>query len=948
MKKKFLVIIQLLVMSILLPLGVSAASAPKGIYGNGTNGIYIDINSAPYTTFAGYSYGQYAYGPSGCAWFASARVNELTGKGNTIRAGTSWWKNAATLGYTTGQTIRAHSIACYENHVTIVERVDGETATISEGGYQSLSSDYGYCRIATMSVSKVSSARGGNFLGYVYLDDIQTTSTRYKITAQDGLWMRSQPNLSSSSEEVRVLPAGAIIEVTQTSGTWGYGTYSGASGWFSLNYAVRTDESCCDPQGYVYSVNGGFRQVSFSGWAFDLDDANAGIQINVYIDDNLVKTLTADQYCAEPNIDDAYHHHGIGDYHGFSGTVETTLIGPHKISLWAIDVGGGNNVCLGDYYGIDIQGDNTGPAISDIRVYDVDTTGYTVSCTVTDDSGVDRVQFPSWTEANGQDDLAAEWWTNPAVTGSRNGNTWTFRVKTSDHNEEEGKYLTHIYAYDIYGNSSDDGTSAVIDKHPPQVNMVQVGYDWGTDILLVEYSGNNLDKVDHAQMKIYESGTSADDAEWNEVVYRDGKLVGERKMELPKVHDDIEYKIISDLTWKQQEVLKDTLFYTISAQHPDFFVTLDYGDMPMYNGLKTGFIQSPDAPYMWLDVTPVWDGYTFLGWFTQKQGGEQVTSSTICTREEDHTLYAHWEKADPCAAGHTFSSWSEKSVATCTSKATHRAVCGVCGQEYGDVVEYGSLANHQYGDWNIVREPTVEQEGLKQRTCTVCGKVDEKLIDRLPPVVDENAPQIIVDTVTAKAGKTVTMNLSLKNNPGVNSVRLHLSYDTEALTLTDVKDLGILGEFTMDSSQMTKLPLIISWEGDKFENNFTEDGAFAALTFEVKPGVPEGQYSVSVSYDEEQYDIANTELNNVHLDIVNGGVTVKNIEPGDTDGDGSITNRDRMILSRYLAGWSGYDEMIDVSAADVDCDGNVTNRDRMILSRYLAGWAGYETLPYLK
>ena len=110
-----------------------------------------------------------------------------------------------------------------------------------------------------------------------------------------------------------------------------------------------------------------------------------------------------------------------------------------------------------------------------------------------------------------------------------------------------------------------------------------MGYNPDTDTFTIEYSGSNLEKVDHARMKIYESGTSADDAEWNEVVYQDGKLVGERKMELPKIHDDIEYKIISDLIWKQQEVLKDTLFYTISAQHPDFFVTLDYGDMPMYN-----------------------------------------------------------------------------------------------------------------------------------------------------------------------------------------------------------------------------------------------------------------------------------------------------------------------------------------------------------------------------
>ena len=36
------------------------------------------------------------------------------------------------------------------------------------------------------------------------------------------------------------------------------------------------------------------------------------------------------------------------------------------------------------------------------------------------------------------------------------------------------------------------------------------------------------------------------------------------------------------------------------------------------------------------------EGFTFLGWFTQLDGGEQVTASTRVTRTQDHYLYAHW------------------------------------------------------------------------------------------------------------------------------------------------------------------------------------------------------------------------------------------------------------------------------------------------------------------
>ena len=35
-------------------------------------------------------------------------------------------------------------------------------------------------------------------------------------------------------------------------------------------------------------------------------------------------------------------------------------------------------------------------------------------------------------------------------------------------------------------------------------------------------------------------------------------------------------------------------------------------------------------------------GYTFAGWYTQKEGGTKVTSSTTVETAENHTLYAHW------------------------------------------------------------------------------------------------------------------------------------------------------------------------------------------------------------------------------------------------------------------------------------------------------------------
>lgn len=95
--------------------------------------------------------------------------------------------------------------------------------------------------------------------------------------------------------------------------------------------------------------------------------------------------------------------------------------------------------------------DSTKPVISNIKVTNVSFSGYTVSCTVTDNHLVDKVAFPTWTLANGQDDLNADWWNTQK--GSQNGNTFTFRVNITDHKNEAGYYTTHIYAVDKKGNT---------------------------------------------------------------------------------------------------------------------------------------------------------------------------------------------------------------------------------------------------------------------------------------------------------------------------------------------------------------------------------------------------------------------------------------------------------------------------------------------------------------
>lgn len=91
------------------------------------------------------------------------------------------------------------------------------------------------------------------------------------------------------------------------------------------------------------------------------------------------------------------------------------------------------------------QPDNENPVISNIQIYNIDDTGYTIACKVTDNVGVDRVQFPTWPSNKTSEGC-------PWFNGEKVDNTWTCRVSYAAFDNYKGLYTTHIYAYDTAGN----------------------------------------------------------------------------------------------------------------------------------------------------------------------------------------------------------------------------------------------------------------------------------------------------------------------------------------------------------------------------------------------------------------------------------------------------------------------------------------------------------------
>ena len=210
-----------------------------------------------------------------------------------------------------------------------------------------------------------------------------------------------------------------------------------------------------------------------------------------------------------------------------------------------------------------------------------------------------------------------------------------------------------------------------------------------------------------------------------------------------------------------------------------------------------------------------------------------------------------------------------------------------------------------------------------------------------PTEVQEGAVIAAPDVVT-EAGRTVEAAITVRNNPGIAGMTLDVYFDSSVLTLTSVSDGGILGVNTHKPE--LESPYTLSWSNDTVTDNYDEDGVIATLCFLVDENALEGEYPITLSYDYDNYDIYNVDIDPVYFKTVDGRVTVKNTvstEPesniilGDADGDGEVTTFDVVYVLRHVVSIDigAYDETI--MNADVDGNGEVEVIDATYMQRYL-------------
>ncbi len=203
---------------------------------------------------------------------------------------------------------------------------------------------------------------------------------------------------------------------------------------------------------------------------------------------------------------------GYSDYSncGFSGTISYKNLsgGSHTVTIRATTKA--NTTYTVATIALTVS-DPIKPTISNVQITNKTTTGYRVSCTVSDNAGISSVSFPTWTNSNSQDDII---WHEGTISGS----TAYYDVKVSEHNNEQDLYITHIYAYDISGNSTSAGTSFDLTKDT-EAPSVTDGKISNIDCFGFDVSANMSDNkgVTKAQVAIWTEAGGQDDLQWHDM-----------------------------------------------------------------------------------------------------------------------------------------------------------------------------------------------------------------------------------------------------------------------------------------------------------------------------------------------------------------------------------------------------------------------------------------------
>lgn len=135
---------------------------------------------------------------------------------------------------------------------------------------------------------------------------------------------------------------------------------------------------------------------------------------------------------------------------------------------------------------------------------------------------------------------------------------------------------------------------------------------------------------------------------------------------------------------------------------------------------------------------------------------------------------------------------------------------------------------------------------------------------------NEAVPTFEVGTAQGKPGDTVEIPIFVKNNPGVSSIKLSVSYDKDKLGLSNAMVNIQQGTIT-NSPNWDAYPYILNWVAGT--SNYTvSEFTFATLTFSILENTTPGYANIKIEYDPD--DIYNVSYETIIFTAQNGGITI--------------------------------------------------------------------------
>ena len=139
-------------------------------------------------------------------------------------------------------------------------------------------------------------------------------------------------------------------------------------------------------------------------------------------------------------------------------------------------------------------------------------------------------------------------------------------------------------------------------------------------------------------------------------------------------------------------------------------------------------------------------------------------------------------------------------------------------------------------------------------------------------------------------GKTFTYNVSIRDNVGIVTGAVKVSWPDTDFELTGITFVGMEDNGTPSVDTATNGEFIVQFGSDTATADYTDDGVLFTLTFKIKDGAINGKKNITLAYGHDVNDFKNLHAVNIPTIFEAGSVTLVDVTGYDITGTAASWN----------------------------------------------------------